>query len=115
MDDKIVLELKLNRKNKFLYSVSCNDYRVGGVKWNDVENGEYHKVDINVEDLLYTTKLLTSNQNQKAIECLKEVKEVAEKKLSELEDYKAKIYMGLFLYNIEGFIDNKIKELEETK
>ena len=112
MSEKIILELKFDTKNKYNYSVSCNDYRVGGIKWNDIDNGIYHKIEIDNEDLFYT---LNINPNQKVIECLKEVKEVAEKKLSELEDYKAKIYMGLFLYNIECFIDNKIKELEGNK
>ena len=106
MNEKIILELKFDTKNKYNYSVSCNDYRVGGVKWNDVENGEYHKVDINVEDLLYTTKLLTSNQNQKAIECLEELKH-----------YISYEYLGqysLFAGTCE-WIDNKIKELEGNK
>lgn len=49
-------------------------------------------------------KLLNLNQNQKAIECLKEVKEDISKGLE--YDYDVQVWF-------EEYIDNKIKELEE--
>lgn len=56
---------------------------------------------------------LEANQNQKAIECLKEIKE----KLRKLDKaYKPKPTSDLIsvLYELDNYCDNKIKELEKN-
>lgn len=108
MSEKIILELKFDTKNKYNYSVSCNDYRVGGIKWNDIDNGIYHKIEIDNEDLFYT---LNINPNQKVIECLKEVRNnfnIFENGYGDTIVERGK--NGLTFWE---YIDNKIKELEK--
>lgn len=49
-DEQVVLEVKFNDK---LQSIFLNNIRIGGVKWNDIDNGQYIKLYINKQDLLH--------------------------------------------------------------
>ena len=56
MDKKrVILNLRIAITNKN-YSALINDYRVGGMKWNDVgseRNSLFYKIGLNKEDLLF--------------------------------------------------------------
>ena len=100
MSEKIKLDARIDLKNKFNYSISLDDYRIGGMKWNDVDYGRNFEFSVNKQDIL---DALHINPNQKAIECLKEVRDW--------------IFVET-LFTSEGlmicrYLDNKIKELEE--
>lgn len=77
--EKIMLEVKFN---KILQSVFLNDFRVGGCKWNDIDNGQVIKLSVNMEDLFHELK---------KTECFKKyitqtVKEFAEKLKADLNN-----------------------------
>lgn len=103
----IKLGARIDLKNKFNYSISLDDYRIGGMKWNDVDNGRNFVFSVNKQDIL---DALHINQTQKAIECLKEVKEYIKLHC----EYTVKDKIGWYLpeNKIDILIDNKIKELE---
>jgi len=58
------------------------------------------------DELIKKDKQFNANQNQKAIECLKEIK-------SNFPDRTLAIKINNNFISIWNFIDNKIKELEE--
>lgn len=66
------------RYNDKLESVCINDYRVNGVKWNDVENGRYLATSIKLDDVLKALGVY------KEIADLQHRLEVAEKALDNL-------------------------------
>lgn len=99
----IKLDARIDLKNKFNYSISLDDYRIGGMKWNDVDNGRNFVFSANKQDIL---DALHINQTQKAIECLKEIK-------LNFPDRTFAIEIDNKVISIWNFIDNKIKELEE--
>lgn len=94
-------QLKLQKKGRYVNAKGC-------------VLGDFYKYRT-MDDEIDTCPLEVYKVNQTAIDCLKEMKEYAEKKLQKFEDVKIKMTMMLFLYNIEYFIDNKIKELEGNK
>ena len=70
--ERVVLNLKIAIVNKN-YSASINDYRVGGMKWNDVgseKNSLFYKIGLNKEDLLFAlgvNKQLSDLKHQLAL------------------------------------------------
>ena len=50
--EKIELQLKFTPNYK-KYSILLNCYRVGGMKWNDVDGAIFYKIDLSKEDVLF--------------------------------------------------------------
>lgn len=50
--EKVELQLKFTPNYK-KYSILLNCYRVGGMKWNDVDGAIFHKIDLSKEDVLF--------------------------------------------------------------
>lgn len=49
MSDRLVLKVRFNDK---LESALLNDYRITGIKWNDVDNGHYLEITVSKKDIL---------------------------------------------------------------
>lgn len=101
----IKLDARIDLKNKFNYSISLDDYRIGGMKWNDVDNGRNFEFSVNKQDIL---DALHINQTQKVIECLKEIFDLYEP----YENDEGDVILTHNGVSFIEYIDNKIKELE---
>lgn len=66
-----------------------------------------------IEEFRKENTKLKANQNQKAIECLKEVRKSFEKRLFG-KQWEDKVYIGSICNMINDVLDNKIKELEKN-
>lgn len=65
MSEQIILEVKFNDK---LQSIFLDDYRIGGCKWNDIDNGKTIKLYIKKQDLLHALKLEAEQVKKRAVE-----------------------------------------------
>ena len=107
--ERIKLDARIDLKNKFNYSIALDDYRIGGMKWNDVDNGRNFEFSVNKQDIL---DALHINQTQIAIECLKEINRHLCSHTVERDGYE---FVHFEPYYVLDLIDNKIKELGGDK
>lgn len=101
------------RYNDKLESVCINDYRVNGVKWNDVENGRYLATSIKLDDVLKALGVY------KEITDLQHRLEVAERTTKlvcdELRNLNYKTFDNSDIDFEQQFKEQAEKELKEEK
>lgn len=116
MSDRLVLKVRFNDK---LESALLNDYRITGIKWNDVDNGHYLEITVSKKDILSAisagefkeTKTALESINLKEENCvLSELVDKKDKEIKELEGWVDWYKMWHKKFQIE--IENLKTELE---
>lgn len=115
--EKVELQLKFT-PNYSKYSVLLNCYRVGGMKWNDVDGAIFHKIDLNKEEVLSAlgVKQKIADLEAKLAESEKTADEFHDKLLDEMQNrVDREVELTNCLNNVVDERDQLKQQLEEEK
>lgn len=107
---KVELRIKQSKKYPTTTSVVLNEYRVGGVKWNDIDDGNTIIANVDKEDVLIALEI-----NQQIAELKKQLEE-KDKKIETLQTHfkKTQELLAREMGNSNIVIDNLQKETKQA-